>query len=734
MAVIQKIRDKYGKIAGAVIAISLISFIVSDARNGSFGGMFGGHKTDVMTINGTKIESKEYEQRVKEYEVLTQIFSTRGAAIGDEQRSQIREQVMQTIAFEAVVADICEKMGIDVSEQEKKDLLYSPNAHQLVRNYNIEGQQIFNNPDTKQFDPARVKGFEEQLKTDPRMDPYGKIAEQWNAIKAYVVRSAKFDKFNILMGSSAYVPSYEAKHTQDDQAQMASIRYVKVPYTTINDNEVKVSDEDIKAYMQKHKGFYEVDQATRTLEYLAFEIQPAPADSMRSRVALEEMKDEFSKTTDNKTFVGNKSDDFNSYSEAYTSKKNFTSPNADTIMAQPVGSIYGPYMEAGSYKITKIVDKKTLPDSAKSRHILVRFKNGAQDIMSDSAAKNRIDSIVAAIKAGASFDSMVAKHSDDDGSKATKGEYWFNLMQRPNISKEFGDVAFERPVGTKEIVKADNSKTGGYAGYHYIEVLEQKGEAPTVKMATITKSLMPSDSTVDAIFGKANEFAGKSTDAKAFDANAKALGMDKRIAEGVKESSYAINGIGSSSRDVVKWAFQHKVGDVASAPFRINDQRYVVTKLTNIEEKGLMAITPANRPMFEQRVKEEKKAEIIANKFKGAALDAIAQGTGQTVAQYDSLSLAMAPIPGLGYEPKVTGYAFSSALAPNTVSPGLKGQGGVFFISLNTKGTKAPSPMDQMMLMQIRGQAEQQLKGYLGQAMQQSLTRNADIKYNIANF
>ena len=55
----------------------------------------------------------------------------------------------------------------------------------------------------------------------------------------------------------------------------------------------------------------------------------------------------------------------------------------------------------------------------------------------------------------------------------------------------------------------------------------------------------------------------------------------------------------------------------------------------------------------------------------------------------------MAPIPNLGYEPKITGYAFSSALQPNTVSPGLKGQGGVYYIMLNNRTTKAASPMDQ---------------------------------------
>ena len=65
MSVIQTIRNKYGKIAGAVIAIALIGFIISDARNGSFGNFFGGHDSNIMVVNGDKVDPKEYQTRLK---------------------------------------------------------------------------------------------------------------------------------------------------------------------------------------------------------------------------------------------------------------------------------------------------------------------------------------------------------------------------------------------------------------------------------------------------------------------------------------------------------------------------------------------------------------------------------------------------------------------------------------------------------------------------------------------
>ena len=738
MAVIQKIRNSYGKIAGGIIALALISFIVSDATTGSFSKLFGGNKSDVITVNGTTVESKEYEKRVKEYETLTAIYSNHGP-VDDAGRAQIREQVLQAVAYETVVNNLCDKLGIETSDQEKKDLIYSNNAHPLVRQFNIEGQQVFNNPDTKQFDPARVKGIEDEIaKNGAKVDPTGKFTESWAAVKGYVLRMSRIDKFNNMIGAAIYAPVFAARREAMSQNQMASIRYIKVPYSSVPDNDIKVTDDDIKAYIQKHKAMFEIDQPSRSIDYVSYEIVPSQADSSRATGALNDLKDEFLKTKDDKVFVGNKSDDPGVFTEAYVNNKTFMSRFADTIMAQPSGTIYGPYLENGSYRITKIIDKKVLPDSVKCRHILIKVNDGRQAVLSDTLAKKRIDSIVALVNSGVPFDTMVVKCSQDynpQNPEGYKGEVPVTLQQRPQLSKEFGDFIFEGHVGEKKVVKADNSKLGGYVGYHYIEILEQKAVAPTVKMATITKSLVPSDSTVNALFGKANEFTAKSTNAAEFDANVKKMGIDKRVGENLKESSFAIQGLGPA-REVIKWAFSHKVGDISPEPFRLNDQRYVIAKLTAAEEKGVMGITPANRPMLESKVREEKKAEKIAAKFKGANLESIGQAVQGQVQQADSVMLNAAFIPGLGYEPKVVGYTFCPTFQPNTVSPGIRGQGGVYFITVLNRVTKpAADPMgEQMAIMQSRRQQEGQMRNYFSQLLQATITKKANIKYNVNNF
>ncbi len=731
MSVIQTIRNKYGKIAGAVIAIALIGFIISDARNGSFGSFFGGHDNAVMKVNGTKIDPKVYQQRLKEYETLNAVYNNT-RTLDDAARAQMDEQVVQMVVYETVIGEQCDKLGIQVTKDEEKELIYGQMAHPMIRSFQFEGQKIFMNPETNQFDPQRVKYIDQQLADNPqKVEPTGKLKEQWETVKEYVKRMARIDKFNAMYSGAIYSPMYVAKRNAADQGSMAAIKYVKVPLTSIPDNDIKVTDEDIKAYMQQHAAMFETDQPTRTIEYVSFDINPSSADTARQVDALNEIKADFVTAKDDKVFVNNKSDEANSYSGAYVNKKTFMSRYADTLMGMPKGEVFGPYFENGSYRLTKIVDKETLPDSSKERHIIVMTKQGNQDVRTDSAAKMRIDSAIAMIKGGASFDSVVSMYSDDNNSKKTKGENTFTLAQRPAMPKEWGDFIFEGKKGESKTLKI--TKNDNYEGYQYVEIQDQTGIAPSVKFATIIKSLSPSDSTVNAIYGKANEFAGKNPTGPEFDAAIKKQNLDRRIGDNIKENSFAIQGLGAS-REIVRWAYEHKEGEV-SGVFQLGDQRYVVAKLAGINEKGLMAITPANHAMLQQRVRDEKKVAAIGAKYKGAAsLDAIASSTGQQVAQSDSVMLGGSFIPGLGYEPKVVGYTFCPTFQPNTVSPAIKGQGGVYFITVLNRTTAPANPNMMQMVMMQRSQQEGQLRNAVNQTLQQSVNKKADVQYNVSNF
>ncbi len=83
MSIIQTIRDKGAAIVIGVIALSLIGFLLMDARSGASKGLFSGNTTSVGSVNGNSIEIDAFNAKVKDAEQQNPNvpFSERGSGI-----------------------------------------------------------------------------------------------------------------------------------------------------------------------------------------------------------------------------------------------------------------------------------------------------------------------------------------------------------------------------------------------------------------------------------------------------------------------------------------------------------------------------------------------------------------------------------------------------------------------------------------------------------------------------
>jgi peptidyl-prolyl cis-trans isomerase D len=719
MAVIQKIRDKYAKLAGFIIALALVGFILMDAASGRLGDFFG-KDSSVAKVNGKKIDAKEFAQRVKDYETLYELYS-KGRPLDDAARAQLHQQALQDLVYQKLAEKEMDELGLQTTKEEEQDLIKGPYPDPMVQQF-----PYFADQKTGQFNPQNLMAFE--AKKDPFFSkPDGqKALEQWEVVKGYVKSNHLIQKFNTLIANGVYTPKFIANKQIKDQNSMASVRFVKIPYTTVNDNDVKVTDADLNDYLQKHSKMYTIDEPTRSIEYVSFDVLPSKEDTAKAFGALTEIKNEFTTSKDDESFVNRNSDE--PYYGAYTNKKNMMSAFADSVMNLQVGTVYGPFFENGSYKLVKVEDKQTLPDSVKTRHILIVTKSGSNTILEDSVAKKRVDSIVTALGAGADFKALAAKYSDDNNSKQNGGEYELTLAARPQfakmLSKDFDNFVFTGKEGEKKTIKFDN---GEFSGYDYVEIESQKAVEPAAKLAVISKSLFAGQGTDQAIYAKATAFAGKNATATAFDNAVKSENLSKKVASNIKMSDFTVQGLGSS-HDIIKWMYEAKPGDV-SGIFTL-EGRYIVAKLTDIQDKGLIKLDANTKPMIENLVKADKKAKLIMDKYKNvASLEALSQAAGQQIQQADSFNAQNPFAPGLGYEPKAIGYAFYNGFKPNTVSPAIQGQDGVLFLSL-TNRFDSNKPMDPNTVNQQVAMQQMQTKNYVFQMLQEVFRRNATIKYN----
>jgi PPIC-type PPIASE domain. len=702
MSVIQTIRDRAWIIAAA-IAIALIAFIVQDAFQGGGGmGLFGGQSTTLGIVNGKKIDYREFQKRVDQVEKM---YADRGFPMDDQTRHRVREDLWNQFVEEAMLRDDLEDLGITVTSKELGDMMYGDNPPPLF-------QQWFRDS-AGQFDADLAYRSISSLQ---RNNPFYNLV--WNELVPELERSRLREKFLVLLAKSAYVPKWRVEKTNAESSQRSNISYVYVPYASIPDSTITVTDEEVRAYVNKHSKQYQQPES-RSIQYVSFDAGPTSSDSAEILNQVLAQKEAFEQTEEPQAFLLGANSETPFY-DGYVMSSKMQMVNVDSLRELPVGAVLGPYIDGDKYVLAKKVDQRMLPDTVTCRHILIKISDENGPIRPDSTAKKLIDSIADAIKGGASFSALAAQFSDDGGSKTTGGEYTFSYtdFQQNRIVKEFGETIFYGKTGDKKIVRVQNE---AWTGYHYIEVLNQRNFELAHKIAYLSRSIVPSQNTTNTANGLASQFLAESRTPRQFEENAKKKNLNVFHAVEIKPLDNLIMGLGSS-REMVKWIYKADIGDVAETPFLVDD-KFIVPMVTQVYEEGVMPVEKA-RPMVEYILKNEKKAEQIIKKIGNAnTLEAVSQAVGQPVQKADSLSSSGGFIPGIGMEKKVFGAAFNSEYQ-NKLSPPIKGELGVFVLKVENIFA-VPNPGFDAEQMQKSLEMQQENRSY---GIIQALRKAAKIK------
>ncbi|HLO81212.1 MAG TPA: peptidylprolyl isomerase [Chitinophagaceae bacterium] len=660
MSIIQSLRDKSAVLLTGLIAISLLGFLVQDAFIGRTSGLFSGPSSTVGSINGTSIDARDFNEKVR---LMEESNRQQGVQSSEMMTQNIVESVWNTYIQENLIKTETNKLGLSFTAKEMSELLFSNDAPQ-------EFKQLFTDPNTGQYNVQAARTWFANVKKSKQSEEVNMVNNQ--LIEPLIVRQLA-EKYTSLIGQASYIPKWMVEKLNTDNSQFVSMNYVFVPYSTVPDSSVRVSDDDINKFVQAHKDEFKQDK-TRSIAYVTFDANPTSADSAAVYNKLLSLKEELKNAPDAKALVARNGSSI-PFFDGYVLKNRLAMDAKDSIVSLPVGGVAGPYLDGGSYVIAKKLDVKTVPDSVKVRHILIGVVDPrtGQAKRSDSAAKFIADSLFAAIKAGADFRTLAATYSEDEGSKNNGGEYNFST-QDLNLAREFYNFAFYKPNGSRDIVKTE-------FGYHIMEVMNQKNFEESYKVAYIAKPILSSVETDNAASSAATQFAGNSRDVKSFDANVTKNGINKRLADNIKEIDYTVAGM--PSRAFVKWIWENKVGTV-SEPFDFKD-KYVVAVITGSYEEGVQPAAAA-RVMVEPLIRNQKKAEILSKKIGSAnTLEAIAAATQQQVGQVDTLRFGDQFVPNVGPEIKVIGAAFNKA-NQSKVSGLIDGQTGVFAIKTNSIG------------------------------------------------
>ncbi len=666
MSVIQKIQDKYGKVMAIIIALALVVFVIMLAfENG--GSLFRGNTTTVGKINGKSVEFNQFRNAVEQQ---TQMMQQRGMnANGEMLAQQANEAAWNSEIAKILLEQEAAKLGIEVGKKELNDLLFGHNPPQELR-------QVFANSETGNYDPNIARQQIGQIKS--KGTPEQKA--QLNAFLDQIVFQRLAEKYDALLTASINFPKWMIEKENAQNSLLAKASYVQEPYVSISDSAVNVTDVEIQSYVDKHKDDFKQIE-TRSISYVAFSAEPNAADSAQIKQRLLALKPAFDSAKNVKTYLMTQG--VNNYYDGYISANRIQVPMKDSIFKAGVGNAYGPYIDGDNYSLAKVIATKTIPDTVKIRHILIGTsqadpQTGQQIPIRDTAsAKKLADSIALAIRNGANFDSLAMQFSDDPRSAKNGGVY--DGVPSGQMLSEFNNFIFGNPNGTKGVVKTD-------FGYHYIEILSQKGSTAGYKIAYLSKPIEASQETDAEASNKATKFAAEAPDQKAFEAavlkQEKQENLYKSLAQDIPPMGASIQGLGAS-RTFIKNIYAAQRGDVL-APERVGDF-YVVAIVTEVNKEGILSASKA-RASVEPLLKNQKKAELIIKKIGSpTSLEAAAAALKKTVIVEDSLRFD-AQKSALSYEPKAVGAVFNKANVNKLTEP-IAGSQGVYLIKVDHIGS-----------------------------------------------
>lgn len=672
MSIIQSIRDKYAKWAVILIALAIIGFLLMDVnqgRNQLLSGMSGGN---VGSVNGTKISFDDFNKQVEAY--TRNIESQQPGLTSDAKTGQAVEAVWNQEIGRIIMDEELEKLGISITEAERADMIAGERPLQAAQQYLSQQGQPYDKAAALQTINNIRRGKDAAQK------------EQLAELLKYFDRVRLEEKFNALFSASANVPRWIVESENADASRIANASFIRVNYTDSimgPDSNYKLTDEEIMAYVNKHKKQYKQTES-RSVSYISFSAAPSRADSMVASEKVAALTEAFNNAPDTKAFIDREGSDM-PYADSYTKAADIQQANKDTLLKIPVGSVYGPYLDNAQYVTAKMVDSKMVPDSVTVRHILIKTAEFDREARSfrqvrDTAEARKFinDSVVALIRGGLAFDSVCKRYSDD-GTRETGGVY--KNVKWGDMVPQFNDFIFTQTPGSKGVVYTDY-------GFHYIEVLDHFGAAKNkvVKLAFLSRTVETSAETENEAAAKANTFAGKARDQKTFDEvfekELKPQGLVKGIMPNILPTSYSFGSLGES-RKLIKAIYEAEKGDVLQ-PEKVG-MNYVVAVVTEVLNEGTQNAATA-RISVEYALRNKKKAEMIRKKIGNiTTLEAAAAILGKQVETADSIS-ANNPrnFPG---EQKLLGALFNPAVKGKLIPELIEGNQGLYLLQVNSTGT-----------------------------------------------
>ena len=622
MAAIGKIRS-WGPTLAIVIGLALFAFIAEEMFR-SCQSQSNERRQQVGEVLGEKINVQDFQSLVDEYQQVIKMTQGRDN-LTDEELNQVKDQVWNTFVNNKILETEANKLGLTVTDQELQNILREGTNPMLL-------QTPFVNQQTRRFDVTALTKFLDDYKksaNNPQLaEQYKPIYDYWKFMEKTLRQQTLAMKFQSLLGNCLISNPISAKAAFKSQNEESNILLASVPYSSINDKDVEVSDADLKAKYDEQKEMYKQTIETRDIKYVDFQVLASDGDRATLLKSMTEAKSKLESGAAPAEVV-RKAQSLVAYTGLPVTRKALASDIAAKIDSMSIGQIVGPFETASdnTFNIVKLINKQQMPDSVEFRMIQV----GAA---SEDEASKRADSIYNAIKGGAEFEAIAKKY----GQEGTK--QWLTSQQyesAPTIDED--SKSYLTSLNTLATGELKNLKFS--QGNVIVQVTDRRAMTTKYDVAVIKNTIDFSKQTYSDAYNQFSQYVSENKTLADLEKNAGKFGFKVMERRDMTNAEHNVVNL-RATRETMKWIFDAKEGDVSPLYECGNNDHLLVVALTKIHPVGYRDLEGV-REMLTSQVMRDKKFDMLQKKLEGVKTLADAEKQGAKVDSVNQITFS-APV------------------------------------------------------------------------------------------
>lgn len=706
MAVLGKIRNR-GALLVSIIGLGLFAFIAEEAVR-SCESTKNNERQQIAEVLGEKISYQDFQDLVDEYQDVIKMTQGRDN-LSEDEINQVRDMVWNQYVQNAILAREADKLGLKVTDDEIRDILNQGNNQMLM-------QTPFVNQQTGRFDANSLKQFINEYKKAQQTNP--QQAEQmrpiynyWNFMEKNLRQQLLAQKYQTLLANTFVSNSIEAKQAFNEENEESSIQLAALPYSTIADKDIQISDDDLKAKYKELKPRFRQYEETRDIKYVSVRVEASTADRNATLAQTKDFASQLA-TAEDPAEVVRKSGSTVSYLGVPVMNSAFPNDIVETLDSIPVGTTTAikENKQDNTLNVVRLISKQELPDSVQFQIIQV----GAETL---EAARTKADSIMGALSADASQWDAIAKKYNQTGAQQwlTTRDYQY----APSIDAD--TKAYLNALNTMAVGEVKNLATN--SGNIIIKVTDRRAMQTKYLAAVIKTPINFSKDTYSKAYNKFSQFVSENQTIENLEKNAKKYGYQLMDMQDIRASQHNIAGI-HGTHDALKWVYEADANSVSPLYECGDNDNLLVVALTKIHEKGYRDLDDEQvKAMVKAEVMNDKKAEKILAKVAGVKNVAGAKAKGAQIVTVDQITFSSpAFITATGaMEPALSGAVAATKQGQFCKTP-VKGNAGVYLFQV-TKKQSRKQKYDAKAYMQRIAQRNMQAAGNF----MQELFLNADI-------